>query len=462
MQPKAILFDLDGTLVDSVPLWIEANIHTLKSFGVTMEPENFLKEIYHAGLHYRGILEHCGIDTKHAERFYSDRNDLFAELLRKNVRWIGDAERTLRQCAALAPLGMLTAAKLRFIEAMDERLTLSSLFSAIITADDTMQHMKPDPYGLLLLTERLKVAPEHCIYVGDQGVDVEAAKKAGMLCCLLNRVETPQGAEKDATMVIDKIEDLLPLLNTDNASEAWVKTIDEGKGYGGMTAAEFRKLIDRMPGYAFFGAVIRYVHPGQSVLEAGCGYALTSFALAGCGVHATALDISEKLIKDLQRLKQELGSPYAENLMPVVGDIFRLPELNTMFDAVVSDGTYEHFLQRDDRRKILEGIRSVLKENGVVIIAVPNLRNPFFGSVVDERMPAMHPFTLKELASELQEGGFHINETGYSFVNPGFAQWVQSRWMIGTIRLCDVIFRFLPKPLKRIFAAHLYCVARKT
>lgn len=249
--------------------------------------------------------------------------------------------------------------------------------------------------------------------------------------------------------------------DAEKTGEAWVKTIDDGKGYGGMEPEAFRTLISRMPGYAFFAAVMKYVKPGQSTLEAGCGYGLTSFALAGKGVHATALDISEKLIHELDRLKTQLGSPYAENLIPVVGDIFKLPELGKTFDAVVSDGTYEHFLQPDDRKKILQGVRSVLNENGLVVIAVPNLHNPLFGSVVDERMPAMYPFTMKELAAELERGGFSVLETGYTFVNPGFAQWVQAQWMIVAIRLAAAVFRFLPRPVKRILAAHLYCVAQK-
>ncbi|MBI2636117.1 class I SAM-dependent methyltransferase [Candidatus Peregrinibacteria bacterium] len=301
------------------------------------------------------------------------------------------------------------------------------------------------------------------------------------------------------------------------ASEEWVKTIDEEKGYSSIDARTFRTLIGRMSGYAFFRAVLRHVQPSpfdearllavrrprgplrlewaaaswmmlsfrgglrvkrgglfalstaevpprasQSVLEAGCGWALTSFALAGRGICATALDISEKLVRDLQKLKVRLGEPYVSNLTAVVGDIFRLSELNAKFDAVVSDGTYEHFLAEEDRCTILRSIRAVLRENGVFVVAVPNLHNPLFGSVVDPKMPAMHPFSLKELVAELECGGFWVTETGFSFVNPGFAQWVQARWMIAAVRAAGVIFRFLPRPLKRIFGAHLYCVARMT
>lgn len=150
--------------------------------------------------------------TDHAEKFYRDRDDRFVERLRTSVRWIGKAEETLRRCALHAPLGMMTAAKRRFIAAMDARLHLSPLFAAIVTRDETGTKMKPDPYGLLLLAERLGVAPEFCLYVGDQHVDVQAAKNARMSACLLKTKETPDGAAVEANMVIERIEELAELL----------------------------------------------------------------------------------------------------------------------------------------------------------------------------------------------------------------------------------------------------------
>ena len=208
-QFQAILFDLDGTLVDSIPFWIEANLRALEPLNVRMDADAFLKNFYHAGLHYEGILEKCAVSTEQNERFYRDRDDRFDDLLRKKVEWIGKAEKTLQHCKAHALLGMMTGSKRRFINAMDARLHLSSLFTAIVTRDDTGIKMKPDPYGLLLLAKQIGIAPQDCLYVGDQHVDVQAAKNAKMSVCLLERTETPEGAAKGADFVIRKIEGLV-------------------------------------------------------------------------------------------------------------------------------------------------------------------------------------------------------------------------------------------------------------
>lgn len=254
----------------------------------------------------------------------------------------------------------------------------------------------------------------------------------------------------------------MPVAAPNKESTAWIRTIEEGKGYAAIDALLFRKLLSRITEYAFFRALRRHIRPGDTVLEVGCGWGMSSFALAGeGGVAVTALDIAEKLIADLRRLQKELGGSYATRLTLVAGDAFRMREMERMFDVVFSDGTYEHFLRDEDRHKFLEQVRAVLRSGGMFCVAVPNLHNPFFRSVVDQKMPAMVPFTLRQLTAELRQGGFRPLETGYSFVNPGFEQWVRSHWMVAGIRIMNALFRYLPRPARGFLAAHLYCIAQK-
>src|SRR3989344_2370787 len=206
---KALLFDLDGTLVDTIPTWIEANIRILKEFGIQMDQKVFLQEYYQKGLHFKGILEKCGLDLSLGDTFYPKRDDLYIELLGKNVEWIDTAGKILEKCAAKIPLGLMTGSKKSFIDALEPKLRLTHLFKAIITYDDTGERMKPDPYGLLLLTGKLGVDPAACLYVGDQTEDTIAARNAGMKSCLIPFRETPKGAEEEADYVIASLGDLL-------------------------------------------------------------------------------------------------------------------------------------------------------------------------------------------------------------------------------------------------------------
>ena len=205
---KALLFDLDGTLVDSIPLWIAANLEELKKRGVTISTQQFLTDFYHHGLHYHGIVEKCGFPLEQADQYYRDRNARFETFLREKVEWLDDAGTMLKKCAKKLPLGLLTGASRRAIEAMDVRLQLLSLFTVIITYDETGLRMKPDPYGLFLLTEKLKVNPHDCAYVGDQYVDVQAARAAGMQSWLIPTENTPPNAAAEADLVLQSIADM--------------------------------------------------------------------------------------------------------------------------------------------------------------------------------------------------------------------------------------------------------------
>lgn len=247
--------------------------------------------------------------------------------------------------------------------------------------------------------------------------------------------------------------------SADTVTGDWVKTIDEGKGYGFIEPAFYRKMLSRMPRYSFYRSLRTYVRPGQRVLEAGSGWALSSFALAEEGVKMTVVDISASLIERLKQLNTELDKAEKRTMDFWAEDIFRLASKGQVFSAVCSDGTYQHFLEPQDRKEFLRTIAAILEPGGKFIVAVPNLHNPFFGTVVDEKMPAMQPFTVESLAGELQQAGFTVVEKGYSFVNPGFEQWVKSAWMKGAIHTVNTVFRFLPKALQRVLAAHLFCAA---
>lgn len=249
---------------------------------------------------------------------------------------------------------------------------------------------------------------------------------------------------------------------THKESLDWVRTIEQGKGYADIDEVSFRKLLHRMNKYVFFQVLLRYTQPGDSVLEAGCGWATSSFALAEQERNIIAVDISPQLVVRLKNLQGKLGGCFKEYLTCIEGDIFRLPEIIGFRDLVFSDGTYEHFLKIDDRRTMISNIRSILKDDGLFIVSVPNLHNPFFQRVVHHTMPAMYPFTTNSLSGELQNNGFDVLESGFSFVNPGFVQWTKSWWMIPPIHLINIIYRHLPISLRRVTAAHLYCVARKS
>ena len=194
---------------DSIPLWISVNVKALHRLGFSMNERTFLKEYYFDGLHHAGILEKCGLPVSNAKQFYEERNRLYEESLRREAIWLPDAEDVLKHCAKRRPLGMLTGSRRAFIDAINDRLHLSTFFQAIVTYDETLERQKPDPFGLQLLSRKLNVPSQQCLYIGDQRVDVTAAHAAGMKVCLIRRKETPAGAEEGADFVIRTIGEVI-------------------------------------------------------------------------------------------------------------------------------------------------------------------------------------------------------------------------------------------------------------
>lgn len=185
-----ILFDLDGTLVDTIPLWVHANVQALAERDCSIDGMVFLQEYYNKGLHHSGILEKSGLSTDHADAFYSRRNDLFVDELRTKAEWMDGAQSVLQYCKDQGVVGLMTGSRNRYIQALNERLRLSSYFQGVITFDETGNQMKPSPYGLQLLTNTLNLQPSHCVYIGDQPVDIEAAKNAGMKSIFIPQATT--------------------------------------------------------------------------------------------------------------------------------------------------------------------------------------------------------------------------------------------------------------------------------
>ena len=121
----------------------------------------------------------------------------------------------------------------------------------------------------------------------------------------------------------------------------WIRVIEEGGGFPRVDLDTFRRLIEKTQNYRFFQVLRKHVKLDDAVLEAGCGWAVSSFALAREGIHVVALDISDKLIQDLQNIQNQWGEDANNSLELLVGDLFKLDELGRQFDCIFSDGTYQ-------------------------------------------------------------------------------------------------------------------------
>ncbi|MDF1700567.1 MAG: HAD family phosphatase [Planctomycetota bacterium] len=196
---RALLLDLDGTLVDSIPCWIDAYRETLASFGRPLGHAEFLATIYQRSASVRTVLESLQVGVSEAE-FRRVRDGRYLEYLGSRVAWLPGAEAFLADAAR--PLGIVTNSWRAYVDAIDRHLGVRSRVDTLVDLEDAGDRPKPDGHPLELAAERLGAEAARCIYVGDQAHDMAAARAAGMEAWLLQRPETPEAAVGLADVVL--------------------------------------------------------------------------------------------------------------------------------------------------------------------------------------------------------------------------------------------------------------------
>jgi pyrophosphatase PpaX len=173
----AILFDFDGTVIDSGPLIAESFRHAVHTvLDMDIEDEEMLAFVGARSLH------------EQMARLAPDRENELVEAYRAHNEprhagldfCPGMLELLTRLSAEGIHVGLVTAKRRSTVELAYTALPeLERLFQVMVTAEDTDAH-KPDPAPLLLALERLGAKPGEAAHVGDSPFDVEAAKAAGL------------------------------------------------------------------------------------------------------------------------------------------------------------------------------------------------------------------------------------------------------------------------------------------
>jgi N-acetyl-D-muramate 6-phosphate phosphatase len=178
---RAVLFDFDGTLADTAADLAAAVNRMREKRGLAPLAAAAVRP--YASMGARGLLR-IGFDmTPEHERYAAMREeflDLYAERVCVETRLFpGMAE--LLACLEARRLrwGIVTNKSRRFTGRL---VPLLGIHPDCVVCGDSTPHLKPHPASLLLAATELELPPAHCIYVGDDLRDMQAARAAGMRC----------------------------------------------------------------------------------------------------------------------------------------------------------------------------------------------------------------------------------------------------------------------------------------
>ena len=189
--PTAVLFDWDGTLVDTLPMIYRANVAALGAYGITMSRAWF-RERYTPD--WRRSYQELGVPEAAWDEMAARWTVEMSRMRPRAMPWARAAlRRLLREGVRV---GLITASTRGVVEPNIERLGLAGVFEVAVFSDDVARS-KPHPEALLRALDAMGVAPAAAVYVGDTTVDLEMTQAAGATFVAVGKT-TPEAAFRAA------------------------------------------------------------------------------------------------------------------------------------------------------------------------------------------------------------------------------------------------------------------------
>ena len=177
---KALLFDFDGTVADTMPAHLDAWNQALKVYNLTLSREQHLEW---AGRPTKQIVEL--LNAKHGTKISPEdftkakEGDYLASIT--NVRAIDSVVDIIKFYSGKIPMAVVSGSRHKPVETTLAHLGLAKYFDVLVCAEDYVKG-KPDPDCFLLAAEKLGVAAKDCLVFEDAALGIESARRAGMAC----------------------------------------------------------------------------------------------------------------------------------------------------------------------------------------------------------------------------------------------------------------------------------------
>ena len=211
---EGIIFDVDGTLTDSIEAYYNVFREVSARFGIHVRREDVLEPMAMGSLIWDRIIP--GDPAERDEKIKQLMNaipEVYQKVFEHVLPFAG-VERVLRKLdEQRIKLGVLTSSRKTAVGPL-HRHSLSRYFRVILTREEGFPP-KPEPGGILECLRRMKVEPSHAITIGDTPLDIRAGKTAGTFTIgVLSGIGTLEQLEaEEPTAIIKNISEVLSLLN---------------------------------------------------------------------------------------------------------------------------------------------------------------------------------------------------------------------------------------------------------
>ena len=210
MKYKAIIFDMDGTVVQSENFWIESTKKMLGRRNIILSEQKltFIKSHF-IGI---GLFASCTFLKEYfelpdsVESLIQEKKDHAHQLYVQNVRFIKGFVEFHNMLQALnKKTALATTAGRQTVEVTNKKLNLEQFFGKHLYTVTDVGKSKPHPSIYLHAAQQLELHPADCIAIEDSAHGIQAAKSAGMFCIGINTAGNKQRL-KEADLIVDQYE----------------------------------------------------------------------------------------------------------------------------------------------------------------------------------------------------------------------------------------------------------------
>lgn len=190
MALKAVIFDVDGVLLDSFEANLKFFQDLLKKAGYAQPTREEYSKMMHMSM--KSVIKYFSKSDSEEElqRIFDMGRFREVEYPMHLLKMPEGAEKTIHELSKKYVLGIVSSRVKGSIFEAPAMVKLKDYFKVVVTYEDTVNH-KPHPEPLFLALKKLNIKPQEAVYVGDTESDLQAAKAAGMKIIMYSKEEFP-------------------------------------------------------------------------------------------------------------------------------------------------------------------------------------------------------------------------------------------------------------------------------
>ncbi|ADV46997.1 HAD family hydrolase [Nitratifractor salsuginis] len=176
-RPYTILFDLDGTLIDSTEAILESFARSFEILGGEVPDVEVIKA--QVGHPLADMYRKLGVPEERIDDYVRTYKENYRQVHTQKTVLLPGAEAAVKKAAEFARLGIVTTKTGLYSQELMEHFGLMEYFDVLIGSEDVTRH-KPHPEPILSALKRMGCPPKGCWMIGDTCMDLEAARRAGI------------------------------------------------------------------------------------------------------------------------------------------------------------------------------------------------------------------------------------------------------------------------------------------